>query len=372
MRLIFLCGSLAPGRDGVGDYTRRLASELIRQGHQASIIALNDRLIYSTIETIQETDGIAVPVLRLPATLVAKVRFARANSYIEKFNPEWLSLQYVPFSFQEKGLPWDLGSRLKKIGKGRKWHVMFHELWVGMNSEASYKLKIWGLMQQFILKKTLQQLEPELIHTQTKVYQFQLSKLGFKANYLPLFGNIPFLNRRFKKKSNEKNELSFIIFGSIHYGAPIVEFAKQVKEYSVKNKIKIKLTFIGRCGAEQAIWIKAWQEQGLAYKVLGEQPSEKISEVLSQGDLGITTTPLLLAEKSGTVAAMLEHQLNIVCVSKKWTIKDFKLPIHTPYYNFQNAFSLSVILDNTINKNSKVNLSHIANELLICFESQII
>lgn len=32
MRLAFICVSLEPGRDGVGDYTRSLAAECIRQG----------------------------------------------------------------------------------------------------------------------------------------------------------------------------------------------------------------------------------------------------------------------------------------------------------------------------------------------------
>jgi hypothetical protein len=31
-------------------------------------------------------------------------------------------------------------------------------------------------------------------------------------------------------------------------------------------------------------------------------------------DLGVTTTPILLAEKSGTVAAMQEHELPVLCI----------------------------------------------------------
>ena len=42
MKIAFLCGSLEPGFDGVGDYVRMLASEVIVQGHQAVIVAIND------------------------------------------------------------------------------------------------------------------------------------------------------------------------------------------------------------------------------------------------------------------------------------------------------------------------------------------
>jgi hypothetical protein len=39
--------------------------------------------------------------------------------------------------------------------------------------------------------------------------------------------------------------------------------------------------------------------------------------------LGITTTPVLLTEKRGTVAAMIEHRLPILCVSKLWKVIGF-------------------------------------------------
>ena len=362
MTILFLCGSLAPGHDGVGDYTRRLAGELMRQGHIAAIVALNDKKIDVLENTTQVTDGIEVPVLRLPSVLANKERYAEAKLYIDEFNPEWLSLQYVPFSFQDKGLPWGLGRQLAKFGKGRKWHVMFHELWVGMNVEASVKLKLWGEIQRLILRKTLWQLKPIAVHTQTKVYQYQLSKLGCKANYLPLFGNIPFVQGTVCVKS-ATDKISFVIFGSIHEGAPVEDFAKQVKAYSIANKIQVELTFVGRCGAEQANWIRAWSEQSLPYKVMGEQTPEKISEVLSASNWGITTTPLLLAEKSGTVAAMLEHGMTVICVARKWTIKNYNLSKDMRVVDYVNNLApvLFINKNNDKNINTKINLSQITD-----------
>ena len=172
MKILFLCGSLELGRDGVGDYTRRLAGELIRQGHQAAIIALNDRHVEFKLDEKQEIETISVLVLRLPSSMSANERFVQAENYIQEFNPKWLSLQYVPFSFQDKGLPIGLGRKLARIGKGRNWHVMFHELWVGMNVEASFKLKIWGIIQREITSSILKQLRPLVIHTQSKLFLF--------------------------------------------------------------------------------------------------------------------------------------------------------------------------------------------------------
>ncbi|GHV58593.1 hypothetical protein FACS1894182_11320 [Bacteroidia bacterium] len=153
MKILFLCGSLEPGRDGVGDYTRRLAAEIIRQRHNASIIALNDRHCDTIIRTEQESDETLIPVLRIPDGLSDKERYHMAGDYIQSFNPEWLSLQYVPYSFQKKGLPFGLGKRLAIIGQERKWHIMFHELWIRIDKGAPSKHRIIGTPQKRLTKQ---------------------------------------------------------------------------------------------------------------------------------------------------------------------------------------------------------------------------
>jgi hypothetical protein len=56
MKIIFLCGSLEPGCDGVGDYTRRLAGELIKQGHHIAAVALNDQYLQEEFTGMQQTN----------------------------------------------------------------------------------------------------------------------------------------------------------------------------------------------------------------------------------------------------------------------------------------------------------------------------
>ena len=72
MRLVFLCASLEPGRDGVGDYTRRLAAELAARGHDVACVAMNDRharaLGNACLRAGPEPATIPIPVLRLPTS----------------------------------------------------------------------------------------------------------------------------------------------------------------------------------------------------------------------------------------------------------------------------------------------------------------
>lgn len=327
MRILFICGSLEPGRDGVGDYTRRLAGELTRQGQKVTLLAINDDFLTETLIGAQEDNGTSLEVIRIATSLASHKRFEQAKEWIEDFKPEWISLQYVPFSFHRKGLPLSLSSKLSKIGKGVRWHIMFHELWVGMESDSSFKFVIWGWVQKHLIKSFTGNLNPSLIHTQTLLYQTLLEKLGFNPRYLPLFGNIPVVNSEFQDKRADNILIGFnscfslVLFGTIHPGVPVQSFAEEAAAFSKKNKVEIKLVIVGRTGSEQGKWASIWEAAGLKVELMGEQTPERISEILSSSLAGISTTPLALLEKSGSVAAMREHGLSVLCVRPYWAVK---------------------------------------------------
>ncbi|QIL75338.1 glycosyltransferase family 4 protein [Hymenobacter sp. HDW8] len=116
MNIVFLCGALEPGRDGVGDYSRKLAGALVEKGHQVALAALKDGHVPAVTEGIQLSDEVEVPVLRVPASWPAAQRFSRAKEWIGRINPEWVSVQFVPYAFQAKGLPYAFAQDLKSLG----------------------------------------------------------------------------------------------------------------------------------------------------------------------------------------------------------------------------------------------------------------
>lgn len=329
MRIIFICGSLEYGHDGVGDYTRRLAGELISKGHAVGLIALNEK--HTSVEiTGQQTSGSNnIPVLRLPASFTYNNRLQKAKLWINEYNPEWLSLQFVPYAFNKKGMPFGLADKLAKLGKGRIWHIMFHELWIGMESNSPVKNYLSGLVQKRLIQSFIAKLKPRIIHTQSSLYLGLLTNIGLKVRYLPLFGNIchsdlsqPTYSSNGQLAANKIPPQSFILFGGIHAEAPVNEFAKDVASYCIENKMHIALTIIGRCGKEQERWATTWTAAGLPVTVLGEQPPEKISQELQKASWGIATTPAALIDKSGSAAAMLDHGLPVICVSRPWKSRD--------------------------------------------------
>lgn len=317
MKIVFICGGLEPGKDGVGDYTRRLAEELVKNDHQVLMISINDKFIEGSYPKQYELERSIVPALRLSEKISQSKRIKLAKHKIDVFDPDYLSLQYVPFSFHKKGLPFKFARRLSQLGKNRKWHIMFHELWVGMNKEASFKYKIWGAVQKKIIKDTIAVLNPVLIDTQSRYHKCQLENLGYKVKFLPLFSNFEVYYK--KQNDTSKDTLKFLVFGSIHPGAPVESFANEVYRYGKKYQKKIRFIFLGRCLGDLENWVKVCENKQFEVKILGEQNPHKISKVLSTADFGVSSTPFYLHEKSGTIVAMKEHMLPILCVAKKYT-----------------------------------------------------
>lgn len=324
MKIIFICGSLEPGNDGVGDYTRLLALEIERhEGCQAYILALNDRFVVKPAECKQIISGDEVNVLRLPADMKIEEKITLSQNWINKIDPDWISLQFVPFAFHSKGIPIQLFKLLSALKCLGKWHIMFHEIWVGIDKGAGTKKIIWGFLQQLAIKRIVRMLQPMVMHTQTKMYQAELARHGIHVEYLSLFSNIPvyqskvltLANRDF---SSTRRCIHFIIFGSIHPEAPIQLFTEELSKFAAREQTKISLKIVGRTGVNQKHWEAVWKEKGFSVEILGEQSPELISKAFSSSTVGISTTPYQLAEKSGSIAAMQAHGLPVICVAKSW------------------------------------------------------
>jgi hypothetical protein len=315
MKILFICGSAEPGKDGVGDYTRRLCGELLRKGHQTLILSLCDNQAISFIRDYQMVEKTTVIAYRIPELAINNQRFIWSQEILNKFKPDWISLQFVPYSYNSKGLPFWLPSFLKKLKGDHKWHIMFHELWLGIDIESSFRHKCIGKLQQLIVKKIIHNTKPNFISTQNKLYQSFLKSHGYVAEILRICGNIPVTTIK-----NESIEFTqFVLFGTIHPGAPFKDFVDDLIIKSNRFKKPIKFVFIGKNGSELTTFTTILGNCNIYYEVLGIQPEKIISQVLINSDFGISTTPYFQTEKSGIYAAYREHQINTICVSREWT-----------------------------------------------------
>eukprot|EP00903_Cladosiphon_okamuranus_P003767 g3765.t1 len=325
MKIVLLCGCLEFGRDGVGDYTRRLAEELIRMGNEVRIIALNDSVDEAAKVEMQTSGTADVSVLRLDGRRGWSTRSSIAKAWILDFSPDWFSLQYVPYSFHPKGLAWRLPEIFRGLAEGKPVHIMFHETWIGFTRISPLKHKVYGFLQKSILKRLVEKLKPAVIHTSNRLYSIQLSREKVECGILPIFSNISpsdsesaWIRRKFDEigiRGSRGSWLVLGIFGSIH---PEFSARKLIERYQTEAREagkKLVLLVIGRSGEGLSSLEAAVHESqagGILYQNFGEAEPAQISEFIRSLDYGVATMPKEFMDKSGTIAAFRVHGVPVI------------------------------------------------------------
>jgi len=316
MKILFLAPSLEVG-GGVADYTLRLAEALREMGHQVRCISLNEKHAGCTDDRE-----------RLSANQSWKKRINTLQGILDDFLPDMISLQFVPYGYHHKGLPIGLPDRLGSLKGSFRWHIMFHELWIGVEDHYTPLQRTVGWLQRSVISK-LSTLNPLVVHTSNQGYRSRLQRIGFPVKELPLFGNIPIatdladyrarLRLKVKPALQSQEELwIFSFFGGIHPGWEISNLLQHLRSARLRaRKDRCLLIRLGKGGkAGEDVW-KEMERMGgpdFSFYVLGEASPEIISHHLHASDFGIMTTPLHLMGKSGGAATMREHGLPLIAV----------------------------------------------------------
>jgi hypothetical protein len=342
VRFLFITSSLEPGRDGVGDYTRRLAGELIRQGHPSVIVGLNDSHVSETLFCSQEMEGALISVLRLPSVLPWSKRILEARNWLEVFNPDWVSLQFVPFGFHRKGLCFGLGRSLAALNTKASWHVMFHELWLGLGETSPVKHRIWGALQRMAILDLMNRLRPQIVHTQAEPYQKVLNRENIKASILPLFGNIPpvkgdgwgdllepLVNKAVGKHQDRTEFYLAGVLGGVHPEWNAEQTVNTLLPLVKRFQKRLVLVFHGKNNLtpEMINELKLTLQNRADVVITGEKTGFDISKILQTLDLGLATSPRQLIRKSGSTAAMLEHGLPVLVTRDDWRLRGLASPL---------------------------------------------
>jgi hypothetical protein len=307
MNILFICGALEPGKDGVGDYTRRLAGAVQSLGHRSSIIALSDPYVAEETMATQFAENNIISVLRISANAGDTHRYRRAREWADAFEPVWISLQFVPYAFSPKGLPFYLVKGLKTLlVKKRQLHIMFHEIWVGTENNLDWKRWVTAFLQQNIIRRMISSLQPAIMHTQLPLAQYNLQALAKHIHPLPLFSNIDVFNQPLQT-GNEVLRIGF--FSQAAASTPIVSFMEMLCSNARAAGSSMELWFIGGNPASMRETGEMINKKGLFNKLsyTGFLSPEGISAALQHCTLGITQVPRHALGKSGSVAAFLHH-----------------------------------------------------------------
>lgn len=345
MKIAFVTSCLEPEKDGVGDYTYLLAQECVKRGYGCCLLSINDRFSPQVSYFDIEINGKKIPVLRLPAHLPWSQRIAHAQKLFASFQASWLSLQFVPYGFQDKGIVFNLCRWLPQISRGQKIHIMFHELWIGQTVGAKLNQRFIGSIQKFFILWLVKQLRPDVIHSSNAAYIQLLKQHGITAGRLSLFGNIPIIEQNANSwlfptlqtaglEITEGNREQFWLvgfFGTLQPIWPPEPLFTYLHQAAQQHHKKIAMISIGRLGSGKNLWedlAKSYASK-FTFLQLGNYPAEQVSAFLNSIDVGVATSPYLLVEKSGTVATMLEHGLPVIVNRDEVRLTLHSSPIET-------------------------------------------
>ena len=326
-KILFILGSLEVSKCGVCDYTCMLAEKLADQGHTCVCIALNDEFLDSNNHSYYEsTHPDIYKMYRFSSSIPWDVRAVKLRTLINEFNPRFISLQFVPYAYNSKGLPYQLFNTLWKIRNRYDIQIMAHELWYEPNKGVIKRCI--SLCQRFIVLNLFRFLNPKIIHVSNNYYRDILADYGIESNVLPLFSTIVPVVTDVKRKKNH-HTWKFIYFGNISQDWEYQQLLNRIMIACRIHKIhQCSFYLIGRCSNYGiALWDKLDSDSKSMYPNFkfvnkGQLPSNEVSMYLSSADFGISGTPSHLLEKSSAVAAMLSHNLPVI-VNRFSSIKNY-------------------------------------------------
>jgi hypothetical protein len=342
--IVLLCGGLQEIEDGVGDHCRLLAGEFVRLGRECFLMSLNDRKVDSVVETSIASNGISIPLVRLPHAIPVFQRLKIAARFLSQWRPDIVSLQFVCYGFHEKGLAWREWFWLPALLAPYRSTLMLHELWLGFGSFRSIKYSIVGAVQRLVVLELVRRIRPAVIFTTNGYYRGILAKNKIAARILPLFGHIPVTSRSapwlaetiFREcgidiLSERRDHWLFGLFGEVFEIWPAAEVIEKIAILSKKHGKRPLVIFVGR-SQRAAAFVRRLKEQfrEIAFIALGSRTEVEISEFFNGVDFGLTSYPFEFLGKSGTVAAMVEHGLPVICNwgdpsgETKWLHEEFR------------------------------------------------
>lgn len=309
MKLLFICGSVEPGKNGVGDYCLQLGHELARFGIKSYFLAWNDAFV----DEVQETSN----TLRFPKNTSSELHLQKARDFIQDNKIGAISLQWVAYAYNKKGLPISFANDLKSLAKlVSKRHLMVHEIWIGVEPDSPLKHKWVGKIQRIVFSKAVRNWRPKVSHTQAPFYQDHLKKIGLHTKLLPLFGNIP-IAKKISNESIDPDTITGILFGSIPNDADFAPFLRILNQQAEKADCQVRIQCIGRNGdAYNALAEAVKSHSNLSIDKSGYLSEEAISYELQKAHFGLGVARPHLLCKSGVVAAFNEHGLPILSTRK--------------------------------------------------------
>lgn len=297
---------------GITDYGFWLARAGVDTGAEVILIALTsiDEAVAGYREKIPSSQRGRFECSDLSG---AGDRYRALERVLQRFRPNWISLQFDPLMFREGKFFVFSMLKIGQILRGQApLLVTVHETAEVLLAGATENKPLLYRFRRWECSFGLNKMKAKRYFASTDLQISNLAQMGLSAERLPILNNIP---RVEDAKVNWPLGLPgdariALVFGRIDpLWNPDLVLGALRNEYLER----LAIVSVGEVGYHGEGWARLEVQSGdIPCFKLGYLPAEELSAWLSQADVGISTTRFQQWSKSGSCAAMIEHDLPIV------------------------------------------------------------
>jgi glycosyltransferase involved in cell wall biosynthesis len=298
MKIAIAYPALPPVRDAIGEHTVRLAESLREHATVQLLTAQSDWIPVADVDVR--------PALRL----AGPHRLEGLREAVEAQSPDWLLLQYMPFSYGRWGLNLSLPQAVRAIRRRQpktRMALMVHEPFVEAKGLKSLVMTAWQRWQLREIGRAM-----DVIFVSIQPWAEQLAR-WFKNRpvvHLPIGSNIPesACVRADARRSLHIPEGRVVlgIFGRAAHGRMMGHVADAFRGVH-RAGYAPRLLCIGEVGTSVS---RALPDADL--QCLGRLPAPEVSMALHAVDIGLAPFDDGVSCRRGSFVAMLQHGIPTV------------------------------------------------------------
>lgn len=300
MKIAVLVAQLPPELDAVGQYAARLAVGLQARRHEVSLLTQN-RYVSDPIPGVEIIPCFA-PME--PASVSGIADWVQAN------RPDWLVVQYNPFSYGRRGFNLELPRRLRALRRSApevRVALMAHEMYVPVENLRFAVMALWQRWQCWTL---VQAADTVFVSIEPWIRRVRSRFPAAKVHHLPVWSNIPVAglgrDEARARLSIAPETLLIGLFGTLHVSRKFT-LARASLEAVRAQGIDARLLHLGP-GKERVLAVFS----GLPVISEGVLPADEVSRRMAALDLALAPFYDGVSSRRGSMMAGLAHGIATV------------------------------------------------------------
>lgn len=298
MKVLIVYPNVAPGVDGIGDHTLRLSTALQRHV-DVSILARSQAMASSGSVPIM---GILPGPPASPAAAIVRG--------VESAQPNWLIVQYNPFSWGRWGLALDLPNAVRRAKRSvRKLRValLVHEPFVPPSTVKNVIMTTWQRLQLWELGRLA---DVVCFSTEPWAARFEPWFRGKRLHALPSGSGLERVSADANSARTEigidGQELVLGVFGTAH-PSRLISYVRTAYEAVADRGLRARLVYVGPDGHKVRQTMEPFE-----FADLGRLPGPKASKVLGAMDVYLAPFSDGVSIRRTSFMAGLQHGVAII------------------------------------------------------------